>query len=370
MRELKGKMIATGGIIGIIAALLVKFGNPVNMGVCVACFFRDIAGGLGLHRAPVVQYLRPEIPGFILGSFGMAKVKGEFKSRGGSTPLLRFILGFFLMVGALVFLGCPLRMILRLANGDLNALVGLIGYVAGIAVGIEFLKRGFTLGKSSTQPSASGYTMPVFAIGILGLLIAAPVFIFFSESGPGSMKAPLLLSLGAGLLIGAVLQRTRLCTAGGFRDALLIKDFHYLWGLIGIFIFALVGNLVFNYSSFKVGFTAQPIAHTEHLWNFLGMALAGLTAVLLGGCPLRQTILAGEGDSDASVTILGLIAGAAFAHNFGLAASANGVPQNGKIAVIIGFIVVLGIGVSVLHGVTKQAIIVKQKKEGGASVGI
>jgi len=39
------------------------------MGICVACFYRDITGGLGLHRASVVQYLRPEIMGFVLGAF-------------------------------------------------------------------------------------------------------------------------------------------------------------------------------------------------------------------------------------------------------------------------------------------------------------
>ncbi|WP_026476120.1 YedE family putative selenium transporter [Alkaliphilus transvaalensis] len=369
MRESKGKIVATGGIMGLLAAILVKFGNPVNMGVCVACFFRDIAGGLGLHRAQVVQYLRPEIPGFILGSFTIAKAKGEFKPRGGSSPILRFILGFFLMIGALVFLGCPLRMILRLANGDLNALTGLAGYVIGIWIGIQFLKRGFTLGRSTTQPSATGYAMPIFSIGILLLLIAAPTFIYFSESGPGSMAAPVLLSLGAGLLIGVLLQRTRLCTAGGFRDAILIKDFHFLWGLIGIFAFALLGNVIFNFESFKIGFTDQPIAHTDHIWNLLGMALAGVTAVMLGGCPLRQTILAGEGDGDAAITIMGLIFGAAFAHNFGLAASAQGVGQNGKIAVIIGFIIVLSIGFSIVANVQKQSLGKNSKEKGGLQIG-
>ena len=59
----------TGGILGLLAVLLVKLGNPGNMGFCVACFTRDIAGALGLHRAAVVQYLRPEIPGFILRAF-------------------------------------------------------------------------------------------------------------------------------------------------------------------------------------------------------------------------------------------------------------------------------------------------------------
>ena len=33
-------------VIGALAALLVKFGNPGNMGICVACFTRDIAGAL------------------------------------------------------------------------------------------------------------------------------------------------------------------------------------------------------------------------------------------------------------------------------------------------------------------------------------
>ncbi|MCD4657577.1 MAG: YedE-related selenium metabolism membrane protein, partial [Planctomycetes bacterium] len=56
--------VITGGIIGILAALLVEWGNPGNMGICVACFTRDIAGALGMHRASVVQYIRPEIIGF------------------------------------------------------------------------------------------------------------------------------------------------------------------------------------------------------------------------------------------------------------------------------------------------------------------
>jgi uncharacterized protein len=367
MGENKVKIIASGGIIGLLAAILVKFGNPVNMGVCVACFFRDIAGGLGLHRAAVVQYLRPEIPGFILGSFGMAKAKGEFKARGGSSPVLRFVLGFFLMIGALVFLGCPLRMILRLANGDLNAVLGLVGYAAGIWVGIQFLKKGFTLGKSTPQVSPTGYTMPVIAIILLILLVAAPTFIYFSESGPGSMAAPVILSLGAGLLIGAMLQRTRLCTAGGIRDAFLIKDFYFLWGLIGIFIFSLVGNLIFNFETLKIGFIDQPIAHNDHIWNFLGMGLAGIAAVLLGGCPLRQTILSGEGDGDAIVSIFGMVVGAAFAHNFGLAASPQGVGLNGKIAVVVGIVVVLLIGYGVVLSISKQKTKVE---EGGVSIGV
>ncbi|MGI6552323.1 MAG: YedE family putative selenium transporter [Bacillota bacterium] len=349
----KSSIIIAGGIVGLLAALLVKFGNPTNMGICVACFYRDITGALGLHRAAAVQYIRPEIIGFILGAFILALAKKEFKPSGGSSPLIRFVLGFFVMIGALAFLGCPLRMILRLANGDLNALIGLVGYVFGIFIGLQFIKNGFTLGRSTPQPVANGLIMPVLALVLLLFALVKPAFILFSQEGPGSLHAPLLLSLAAGLVTGALVQRTRLCTVGGFRDAILIQDYHLLSGLAGVFVFALLGNLIFNPAGFHLGFTDQPIAHNDFLWNFLGMTLVGLGSVLLGGCPLRQTILAAEGNADASLAVLGLMAGAAFAHNFGLAASPQGVPLNGQIAVIIGLVVVLAIGWSVMR---KQAV--------------
>ena len=131
MNDKKG-IIFTGAIIGILGALMVKFGNPINMGICVACFIRDIAGAIGLHNAGVVQYIRPEILGFILGGFIIAKITGEFKPTGGSSPIIRFVLGMFVMIGALVFLGCPLRMVLRLAGGDWNAILGVIGFALGV----------------------------------------------------------------------------------------------------------------------------------------------------------------------------------------------------------------------------------------------
>ncbi len=61
-------IIGVGAFIGVLAPLLQKWGNPGNMGICVACFERDIAGAIGFHRAAVVQYMRPEIIGFVLGS--------------------------------------------------------------------------------------------------------------------------------------------------------------------------------------------------------------------------------------------------------------------------------------------------------------
>lgn len=148
----KALIILAGLVVGVLAALLVKWGNPANMGICVACFMRDIAGALGLHRAGIIQYLRPEISGFVLGSFIAAYAFGEFRARGGSSPLVRFLLGALVMLGALVFLGCPIRATLRLAGGDLNGITGLAGVAVGALAGIFFLKRGYNLGRAVRIP--------------------------------------------------------------------------------------------------------------------------------------------------------------------------------------------------------------------------
>lgn len=353
MKE-KSKMLLYGGIIGIIGVVLVLLGNPGNMGMCIACFWRDIAGAIGLHRAPVVQYIRPEIIGIIFGTFIISYFTGDFKVRGGSNPLMRFVLGIFTMIGALMFLGCPLRMVLRLANGDLNAITGLVGYVVGIAIGVYFLKQGYSLGRSQEVTKATGFIMPAFAVMLLILLVAAPAFIFFSTEAPGSLHAPLFASLGLGAVVGIVLQRSRICTAGAFRDLFIMKDPHYLLGIIGIFAVALIGNLVLNPGGFKLGFEGQPVAHNDFLWNFLGMVLVGICACLLGGCPIRQTVLSAQGDTDAGVTVMGLIVGAAFAHNFGLASSGKGPTTNGKIAVVIGIIFVVIMAFAVIKANTKN----------------
>ena len=348
-------IVLAGAAIGVLAPLLQKVGNPTNMGICVACFERDIAGALGLHRATVVQYIRPEIIAFVLGATIAALLFREFKPRAGSVPIVRFVLGMFAMIGSLAFLGCPWRALLRLAGGDLNAILGLAGLVTGVTIGVQFLKAGYNLGRSYKTYPVVGWIMPVIMIGLLLLRIFRPQFseggpIFFSEKGPGSLYAPLLISLGAGLVIGFLAQRTRFCTMGSIRDVILMGDNHLISGIGALLVVAFITNLILGQVSF--GFFGQPVAHSSHLWNFLGMILAGLAFALAGGCPGRQLFLSGEGDGDAGVFVLGMIVGAGFAHNFALAGTPDsvangtvgGISPYGMAAVILGLVVCFIIG--------------------------
>ena len=350
MKKIHWGVVLAGAAVGLAALILTAMGNPANMGFCIACFLRDTAGACGLHSAAKVQYVRPEIIGLVLGAFLMSVAGKEFKARDGSSPALRFVIGAFVVIGALAFLGCPLRMVLRLGGGDLNALVGLAGFFIGILIGIACLRRGFTLKRSYEVSASEGSVLPTVMAALLLLVLTVPSLFKASEAGPGSMHAPFWIALLVALVVGALAQKSRLCMVGGLRDAVMLGDFHLLYGFAAIFVVTLVGNLAMN--RFNLGFTLQPIAHSAHVWNLLGMVLVGWGSVLLGGCPLRQLILAAQGNGDSAVTVFGMIVGAALAHNFGLAGNPDsrndagqfvvgGISTAGKIAVIAGLVVLL-----------------------------
>ena len=219
--------------------------------------------------------------------------------------------------------------------------MGLAGFVLGAATGCFFLKKGFSLGRAYDTRKESGYILPAILAVLFLLSILTPLFAASAE-GPGSMHAPVFASLAGGLIFGAAAQRSRTCFAGGIRDVILMKNFDLLTVIIGLFAVMTVYNLATG--GFKPGFAGQPVAHTEALWNMAGMYVVGFAAVLAGGCPLRQLILAGQGSGDAAVNVLGMLAGAAFCHNFGLASSGTGTTPAGRLmcAACIAVLFVIG----------------------------
>lgn len=330
MKE-KRSLILFGLLAGLVAVGLAAFGNPGNMAICVACFIRDSAGALYMHSAAKLQYIRPEIVGIVLGAMAMALMKKEFRPTSGSSPALRFLLGIVTMIGALQFLGCPLRMVLRMAAGDLNAWVALLGFAGGIATGVFFLKKGYNPGRAYEGARTDSFVVPVILVVVFLLSVTTTLFARSSE-GPGSIHAAVLISLAGGLIFGAVAQRSRMCFAGGIRDTFLMGDMSGILVIGLLFAVMLVYNLING--SFHLSFTGQPVAHAEALWNIVGMFIVGMAATFAGGCPLRQLILAGSGSSDAAMNVLGMFVGAGVVHNFGLAASGDGTTAAGRIAAI------------------------------------
>lgn len=305
--------LALAAAVGAACAVLVKLGNPGNMGICGACFLRDVAGSLGMIEKP--RIFRPEVAGVMLGALACVVATRRFGARSGSFAATRFFFGMWMAVGALVFLGCPFRMLQRLGGGDMNAVVGAGGFVLGVGIGHFFERRGYTVGRTQVVAAPVGLVGPTVAAIVLFLYVGR----LLKGPPPGSAEppahAPWLTALAIAGGAGAALSATGFCAVSAARQIFLKRKRMLL--AAGLFIAAYAAAALAT-GGFRGGFGGQPFAHRDVLWNVLAMALTGLCGVLAGGCPVRQLVMAGEGNGDAFMTVAGIAVGGSIAHNIGL----------------------------------------------------
>ena len=108
-------------------------------------------------------------------------------------------------------------------------------------------------------------------------------------------------TLVVGLIVGYLGQRSRMCTIGGLRDYVLVRDTGLLKGVIAL--------LVASWVAFGI---LRPIAASDAGRGLIaagttqsglgavvailaGALVLGYVATLSGACPLRQHVLAGQG---------------------------------------------------------------------------
>ena len=332
------------GLLGAGAAALVVAGNPGNMGLCGACFLRDLAGALGFSsegKGPAI--FRPELAGLVLGATLLALLRRRFVARSGSYAALRFALGVVMAVAALVFLGCPFRLLQRLGGGDLNAWIALPGFLLGVRVAMRFEAQGYAIGATTPAPAPVGLAGPVAFAALLGLFLQRKLL----GPGPGVIggppHAPYAVALGIAAAAGLVLSATGFCAVSAARG--LFNGKRAMSAAALAFIVA-YGATLFSAGDPRPGFTS-PSAHSDHLWNFAAVFVLGLAGALAGGCPVRQLVMTGEGNGDAFMTVAGLVVGGALAHNFGLVSRGPGTlgpagpTEAGRIAVGVAIVVLL-----------------------------
>jgi len=342
MNEDKYMIIFAGIGIGLLSVFLVYFNiTPFY----VSCFLRDISASLGFCHIQGIHYPQPVTWGLIIGSFFATalfkEIKTGFNKKNVYNPMLMFILGIIMMIGALLFMACPMGMIYRIARGDLNALLAVPGYILGIFIGVIFINNGFSL-KNTYSSNRSNVIVRFISYVLFIFLIAAPIYILFKNNI--EVRHYLWgISIVAGIVSGFLFQRSRLCTMGAIRNYLLIRNNFLGLGILAFIIVIITGYYFIGMINF--GFADQPRAHTDFIWNIIGMFIVGLSSVFAEGCPLRHIILAGEGQLNSLITVFGMITGASISFNFGIAASVEGVGLNGVIAASICVFVLLSIGV-------------------------
>jgi YedE family putative selenium metabolism protein len=327
-------LAAFGGLLGALAAVLAALGNPASTGMCASCFLVNVAGALGLHARESQSYLRPEILGIVLGAFFAACAAKEFRVRGGGSPVRHFLGGAFLLFGCEVFIGCPIKALLRTAGGGAAGAVGLAGLIAGVWFATAYLRDGFSLPAPRPLPEGAGLVLPGAAFLLLAL--GSGVAESFAGSGfpSGALHAPFAASAASGLVFGAVGQRTRFCVTGSLRTAALARDFREAAGTVAFLLAALAVNLATG--AFTPTLSLEPGAHTDLLWAFLALGMVGFGAILVNGCPFRQLVRAASGDLDAAAAVAGMLLAAGLSVRLGIGSSPAGVAAAGKVAVLLG----------------------------------
>lgn len=332
--------IISASVIGLFSSILSYKGNPINTGICISCFMENYAGALKLHKNIYMQYLRPEISFIILGSFISSLLRKEFQPRLSNSIIHSFFGGFFMIIGSAIFIGCPIKMLLRLAGGDLNALFGIAGLVSGVYLGTYLLKEGIDTSLFITKKlenNFSSYFLILFILIIFLISILFPDTLAESISGAGAEKAPLALSITFSLIIGFISQISRFCVTGATRNSIILKNLTGIIALISLMFFAFITNVLLN--KFDLGIYGQPGSHTQWIWSFLGMLLTGYIAVIIDGCPFRQLVKAGEGDINSQVSFFGMLIAGAFVQNFNILSDSSGPTISGKIWLLVGFII-------------------------------
>lgn len=305
-------------LIGAAAALIVLLGNPPNMGLCGACFLRDVSGTLGFITAKAPWVFRPELVGLMLGAALVSWRRNGFTARSGGHAGLRFFLGLLMGVAALVFLGCPFRLMQRLGGGDLTALLPMPALVLGVQVGMYFERRGWSIGKTSPAPRAVGLVAPVLALGLLGCFLGGILLGPKTGDTFGPARAPWTAALGVSLVAGILLSTTGFCVISAARQVTGQKRGMLVAAAAMI---AGYGAMLAAGGKWNPGMTGQFGAHTDWAASAAALFILGWTGVLAGGCPIRQIIMTGEGNADAFMGVAGIAIGTCIAHNFGVAST-------------------------------------------------
>ena len=121
-----------------------------------------------------------------------------------------------------------------------------------------------------------------------------------------------IATLGLGILIGYLGQRSRFCIVSGVRDLYLVKNWHKIKGLFGLLtgatlsftLFKLIGGSIPNFPMpIKLESTGYMVA------SIVGGLGIGFFSILAEGCPFRQHVMAAEGRQSALFYLLGFYIG-------------------------------------------------------------
>jgi hypothetical protein len=114
-----------------------------------------------------------------------------------------------------------------------------------------------------------------------------------------------ITSLAVGVIVGYLGQRSRMCTIGGLRDYILVRDTDLLKGVFALLVASwVVFGVLHPFARTDAGSGLLAAGTTPSTLGacaaiLVGAIVLGFVATLSGACPLRQHVLAGQGRTGA-----------------------------------------------------------------------
>lgn len=94
-----------------------------------------------------------------------------------------------------------------------------------------------------------------------------------------------------GIVLGFILQRTRFCMTGGFRDMYLAKNYKMFYAFLIAILIQSIGVL----SLIQLGYVSNPYKEFSVLGTVVGSFIFGVGIILASGCATGTWYRAGEG---------------------------------------------------------------------------
>jgi len=123
-----------------------------------------------------------------------------------------------------------------------------------------------------------------------------------------------------------------MCFIAGIRDTYLVKDSYLIKGVLGFFLGAVISFTLFNLVGLIQSFPwfayngatplpGDPLGSAGSLFSRIPLAIIGgfglgFFAVLSGGCPFRQHVMAAEGSKSAMAYLAGFYLAAVIFHAY------------------------------------------------------
>jgi hypothetical protein len=140
------------GVIAVSLEFLFRVSPPSGYGICMACHGRDVLVWI-TNEADLTSFSIADaslifplltVPGVLIGAWLAASRNGEFRWHKPASGPGNLLLGFGIMIFALIAAGCTFRLTIRAAYGEPLGIFALAALVAGI-LGATVLMRRWAL---------------------------------------------------------------------------------------------------------------------------------------------------------------------------------------------------------------------------------